>query len=297
MKTKRSLFGFKLGTTALLVALGMAMTALPARATLLFAGVNMGQTLSATNQWALFALSGGITVSDLTAQTPNAVTGNIGVAGGGITLTGQAKVNGNAYIKTGGTLVKSGTANVLGTTFLGTQDALMNQVKADAIAASAQANALADYDDFPNLIYDAIGMWNSTGTVNQNTDLSLSDGTGGGGHFVLHLTDFVLSGGATFTLIGTAATTYVINVSGKFQLIGGKIALSGGLLPENVLFNVVGSGTNVTMNSAAQFQGVLLANNRNVNISGGATTSGTIIAAKVSISGGSKIAKPTYTSP
>lgn len=297
MKTKNTKTGLSFGKTALLLALGILTAALPARATLLFSGVEMGETIGRTSgiQWAAFAHTGGITIADTTVQTPiPAITGNLGVAASNITISGTTKVSGTAYIKTGGSLRRSGTAFVTGNGGLAVtnagNDTLMNQVKADAISATTQANALANFNvgGFVN--------WGSLTNINQSTDLSVTDG-GSGAHVVLHLTDFILTGGAKLTLTGTAAASYIINISGNFSLLNGKVLLAGGLLPENVLFNVVGAGSSVTLNGGAQYNGFILANDRTVNISGGSKITGTLIAGKVNISGGSKIIKPTYVSP
>ena len=287
----------------LLLSAALLFAAAPARATLLFAGVDLGAA-GRTTQWAMFALSGGITISDTSSQLvtqtvtstdPGGAT--IGAAGGGsITLSGTAKVVGTGYIRSGGVLRKSGAATITG----GIQpqnpvnDALTNQVVTDATAATGQANGLANTET--NISRTVIGSWDSLTTVNQNHSLSLTD-TAGASNCVLHLSDFILSGGATFTLTGSADTTYVINVSGTFSLLGGKIVLTGGLQPENVLFNITGSGTDVTLSSAAYFRGFLLAPDRKVNLSAASTLEGTLIAGKINVSGASRIKKPTYISP
>jgi hypothetical protein len=292
MKIPSSFLGSSFAKSLLLLALGLLAT-LPAQATLLFSGVDLGAA-GRTSQWAAFALSGGITDTDTTSQVPNpSVTGNIGAAGtGGVTLSGSATIAGDAYVKTGSVLRKSGAATVAGTVIQSApNDTFLNTVVANANSAAAQANALAN-----NSAGITYGGWNSLTTVNQNTSLSLTDTTPGA-HVVLHLTDFVLTGGATFTLTGTASTTYVINVSNSFSLLGGKVLLAGGLTPENVLFNIVGSGADVSLTSAAQFNGFILATGRTVNLSGVSALNGTVIANKVNISGGSKVTQPTYTSP
>lgn len=304
MKTTTSIFRSGFGRAAFALAFGLLMAATPAHATLLFGGVDLGAA-GRTSEWAIFALTGGITVTDTTAVSfiNPTVRGNIGVAGNSITLSGTTKVSGSAYIKTGGTLRRSGTAQINGSGNAGVPnglyyqggiyDTLANTAKNDALAASAQANALA------NNASPAIAQrdnWNSLTTINQNNNPSITDLIGGS-HISLHLTDFVIYGGGTFTLSGTAATTYVITVTNKFSLVGGSVVLAGGLLPENVLFNVLGAGLDVSLASAAQFGGVLLAPSRTVNLTAASTVAGTLVAGKVNISGGSKVLKPVYVSP
>src|SRR6185295_15549545 len=79
---------------------------------------------------------------------------------------------------------------------------------------------------------------------------------------VLSLRDFQLAGHSTFTLQGTATTTFIINVSGQFSLLkNARIVLSGGVQWNDVLFNVRGSGT-VSISGDASLQGILMANGR-----------------------------------
>src|SRR6202012_1077875 len=88
------------------------------------------------------------------------------------------------------------------------------------------------------------------------------------GKVVLNLQDFVLTGG-TFTLQGTATTTFIINVSRNFSIDNASVVLSGGLLASHVLFNVKGSGSQVSIDQNTKLSGVLLAYNRKVDVAGG----------------------------
>ncbi len=109
----------------------------------------------------------------------------------------------------------------------------------------------------------------------------------GGGHIVLNLTDFVRTNG-TFTLQGTAATTYIVNVSRNFSLNNSSVILSGGLLASHVLFNVVGSGGQVSLNQGTQMSGTLLAMARKVDLSGGKVF-GRVLADQVVITSGGQV--------
>jgi hypothetical protein len=305
MNTHRSNFGSFLRQTALVLALTLVGT-LSAQATLLFTGVDL-KTAGRTTQWAIFALSGGITITDTTVTTfdpalyPNgpftgnpSVRGDVGVSGGNISLSGTTKVQGTAYVKTGGLLRKSGNAQINGNGGLaiqsGSNDTVMNQVKTDAIAASNDANML------PAGLDGAVTSgFNSPFTVNQNTSLSITGEDNE--NAVLYLTDFILSGNATFTLTGTATSTFVFNITNKFSLLGAKFVLNG-VPSQNILFNVLGTGSDISLASAAEFYGVILATSRTVNLSGAAKImDGTLIAGKVNISGGSRVSHLPLTSP
>ena len=135
------------------------------------------------------------------------------------------------------------------------------------------------------------GNTNPLTNVNTGSNFTIT----GTGHIVINLQNFVLTGG-TFTLEGTAATTFVFNVSKSFALSGGtKIVLANlggvangpdGVQASNVIFNVKGTGPDVAISGSTIFQGILLANNRNVKISGGSVPRGEIIGNKVTLSDG-----------
>ena len=90
-----------------------------------------------------------------------------------------------------------------------------------------------------------------------------------------------------------ANVNYVINISHNMMLsAGAKIVLSGGLKPQNVLFNVDNTGANVTLSGNSKLNGILLARNRTVNLTGGSTVNGSVIASRVTLSGGSQVNHP-----
>ena len=73
---------------------------------------------------------------------------------------------------------------------------------------------------------------------------------------VLTLRNFQLANNATFTLQGTATTTFIINVTQQFSLSGNaRIVLSGGVQWNNVLFNVRGTSSAVSISGNASLQG------------------------------------------
>ena len=320
MKTLQSKYGLKLFKTALALSLALLAMISPARATLLFSGVDLGNA-GRTYDWALFALTGGITIADTAARTfdPNpyptgpspypqtyfgpfsgtpTVRGNIGVAANSITISGTTKVEGTAYIKTGGLLRRSGTASVRGGVVQNAgNDLLMNSVKNDAIAASAQANAL-----MADLAGGSItGTGYSTSVVNSTGGAGFLSAPAGA-HVVLKLSDFVLNGGATLTITGDQYTTYIIDVQSNFSILGGSVVLTGGLLGENVLFNIAGTSPLVSLGAGAQLSGYILAPGRTVNLNGGAsvgssTSSGSIIAGAINISGGGTLSHLPPASP
>ena len=105
-------------------------------------------------------------------------------------------------------------------------------------------------------------------------------------------------GNSTLTLQGSADTTYVINVNRGFSLTdASRIVLSGGLDWNDVLFNVRGPGTAVTVAGNASFQGILLATRRTVQLRDAAVLRGEVIADNWLIQGTAQINHPAVVSP
>ena len=130
---------------------------------------------------------------------------------------------------------------------------------------------------------------------------------------MLHLNDLILSGaGAVLTLSGNnqANVNYVIDVNRYLSLSSGaKVVLTGGLVAQNVLFNVEGAGYSaytydVTLSGGSKIAdapyggsgtlggGVILAPNRTVKLTGASEVKGEVIAKAVSLSGNSRVYNP-----
>lgn len=263
------------------------------------AGINLGNAGQAS-QWSILALTGGVTLADTTGSIGNpTVSGDIGVAhfGSSVTATGNAYLTGTAKIHSGGTLSKSGAATItaqIGGSANPLVDPLLDSTFTPAANAAAQAASLAP-TSFSNLTASGFSLGSSINLGSGSYSLSASAATGG--PIVLNLSSFTLGSGAEFTLIGTAHMAYIINVSGAFSLTNGKVLLSGGIDPGDVLFNITGTGSTVALSSSSQFNGLLLAPSRAASLSSGAKFNGTLIAGSVSVAGGAKVTKPVYVSP
>lgn len=122
--------------------------------------------------------------------------------------------------------------------------------------------------------------------------------TGGAGETVtLNLQNFILRGNSTFTLEGTATSSFVINVSRKFSLAdAAKITLSGGVQVANIVFNVRGKGS-VSLGGYSYLQGRLVAPSGKVNMRGHAIVYGWVSAKKLSIKQAAQIIHPPVISP
>lgn len=210
------------------------------------------------------------------------VEGDVALAGSGsATVNGGAQAVGTVYRKTGGTLtLNNGGVVTGGSVQNASTDSFLNQGVMDANNASNAAFALAASAGYPT-------------TINANSSLTLS----GSGTVVLKLTDFMLSSGAALTLQGSATTTFIVNVSKKFSLSNGsRVQLAGGLLWDNVLFNVRGSGTAIVTGGSI-FNGILMANSRTVTVDNSSQVLGEVIANKVKINGSGKVKRPKKVSP
>jgi len=137
-----------------------------------------------------------------------------------------------------------------------------------------------------------------TATAGGPTNITSTTTLGAAGsssNYVFKLTNFSLSGASTLTLDGGSSSSFVFDISGTFALSGAsKVVLEGGLTASNVLFNFTG-GNPISISGGSSLNGIILAasasnyTNSNVQLSGGSSVTGEVIASEVSISGGSKI--------
>jgi hypothetical protein len=73
---------------------------------------------------------------------------------------------------------------------------------------------------------------------------------------------------------------------------GGLNAKANLLTWDDVLFNVVGNGSEVKVSGQSILNGVLMANNRTLDLSAGAIINGEVVANKIKLSGSSVINHP-----
>lgn len=241
-------------------------------------------------RWGAFSLGGGITETDTIDQFTGTtdIFGDVGVAGdGNITMNGSATIHGDLYYRTPGTLTLKGNAMITGVKH--------HDASSDAQLDNGVTEATLTSDDaFSRPV---------TPTYATTTNIQLSGNqnfTISGAPFqtvVLKLQNLTITSG-TLTLAGTITTNFVINVTNQFSLTNhAQIILSGGVTWDNVLFNVRGTGSPVTLDGQSILRGVLMANNRTVSNGGGSLVYGEVIANKVTLSGSAQIQHPAITSP
>jgi hypothetical protein len=178
------------------------------------------------------------------------ILGPVGMAGPG-TIQESAPSNINGLITVGSTV---NTAGVHGwNSGIVVDDTVVGQAVSDANAA---ASYFASLPSTPA----AQAQFPSNGQILQ--DLTV---TGTVGLNVVNLSNFRLDNHATLTLTGPVGTAFVINDSGSFNLHTGNIAVSDGVLPMDVVYNITNPRAAVTTMVPTTAVGILLAPNNNIN--------------------------------
>ena len=232
-------------------------------------------------RWTVFSLGDGHNFSR--AFRHALIDGDLGLAGNGdFLMGGHATINGDVYDRSNGTVLTFQHASITGSIFHN-QDALLDNGVNEAIAASAHAFSLTP--NRPNTSIKLLG--NHAITI-----------TGAPGEtVVLSLKNFILRDNSSFTLQGTATTTFVINVNKKFSLSGNSHIDLAGLQWNQVLFNVVGTGQRVSLGGSSVFNGILMANDRTIKMKGDATAFGELIANRFKLRGSTRVLHPPILSP
>jgi len=226
------------------------------------------------------------TGTKLTANDQSAITGNVGILGG----AGQYSNSGDAFID--GTVFLAGPQSIdpsLAANIVTNADAQLQQARTDALNAASFAAGLA-----PTI---TSGQPLSGDPVSINAGFGHITIAGGAGTNVINLYNLNLTDNDVLTLDAPVGAAFIINITNDFKIngstSGGRIELSGGLTPFNVLYNLVGSGNDVSFTGGsandvpnAQIYGTILAPERSVQFTPG------IVFGEV-ISGGSEL---TFTS-
>ena len=218
---------------------------------------------------------------------PSYVQGNLGFAGTGDFSWSDGTIDGDVYMSTGGTFKMSGPAHfTAGHMVRNNQDPILNAAFSDFNALS---NAAASDPCTTNYSINGTPVTPTTVLTNVNiTNASQSMTIMGapGQKVVISLQNFIMSAG-TFTLQGTATSTFIINVAKSFSLNNAKILLSG-VPPANVLFNIRSSGQQISLNQGTEMSGVLLALGDKVSLSGGKVY-GRVVGDQVNITSGGQV--------
>jgi hypothetical protein len=208
-----------------------------------FISSNLGS--AGPSNFALLTLSG---TTDIALNGPGTTFGNVGISSPGnlqLNSTNNAPVSntaivGNLYL--GNTATVNNPAQVSGSIFTN-QNAFLAQANTDAINASKAFAALPSTAGTPT-------------AINGNTTIN-----GGPGITVANVSGINLGNGQTLTLNGPAGSQFIIN-SPNMVLNSGKINLTGGVTPNDVVFNLTGTGNNLQtsggLNNESVINGIVL---------------------------------------
>ena len=233
------------------------------------------------DRWTLFSLGGGRGFGWATG--PTSIEGDIGLAGlGKFLIAGRAIVSGDIYVPANGHVLVLDPAMVNGSIFPD-QDALLDNGVNEALAAAAAAAGLT-----PNRSNNTIRLHGA-----QNVTITGAPGE----TVVLDLKNFALRGDSSFTLAGTATTNFVINISRRFALRGRSHIDLAGLQWNQVLFNVISNGQRAIIGGSSVFNGILMANNRTIEIRRNSISSGEFIGNRIKLNRSPTVTHPPVLSP
>jgi len=253
--------------------------------------INVG--LSGQN-FTVFAAAGfSSTYTDDTFTGPSFVQGNIGVGPGGKFSWSDGTIDGDVYMDGPGGFTMSGPAHfTAGHGVRYNQHAVLDPAYTDyqnlsdaACGETPTSNYTATYTSTgaPAPMFSLSGS-SSVNITNDSKSLTITGGPGQ--KIVLSLQNFVMSAG-TFTLQGTATTTFIINIANQFSLNNAKILLVG-VPPSNVLFNIRSKNIQISLNQGTEMSGILLALGNKVSLSGGKVF-GRVIGGQVNITSGGQV--------
>jgi len=242
------------------------------------------------------------TYTNDTFTGPSFVQGNIGIGPNGTFSWSDGTIDGDVYMDGSGGFTMSGPAHftaghmVKYNQHAGLSSAFTDYQNLSSAAASDPCTNNYTVNGTPTIL-------TNVNITNVSQSMSLAPIGSPNQKIVLNLSNFTMSSG-TFTLEGTATTTYIINVAKNFSLNNAKILLADlsgniynganpsstytGVMPSNVLFNIRSSGIQVSLNQGTQMSGILLALNDKIDLSGGKVY-GRALGGQVNITSGGQV--------
>ena len=221
---------------------------------------------------AVFQLGGG--KADVTGSA-GGINGDVCIGpNGGLNVTGSQFVTGTIHLAPGATLNKSGTG-VIGPV-LQNQD--LSARITDTLAAATDFAALPCTQSF--------ARWGASTVV-----------VGAGGQNVICVGDVALHSGQVVTLSGGANDTFIVNVTGRFELSSAGKIVASGVPPSAIVYNVIGGGRQVQLSGAdggvaccrTSVDGTVLAVGRTIALAPGLVSGGVIGGQNIGLTGGGSV--------
>lgn len=269
-------------------------------------GNTSGGNTGGHHSWAIFALSGGVTITDpvstyLTDSNSYDVLGNVALGGSGNLTMVASWIKGGVWVTSNSQTVP--TNPIAGAQFYqnpkNVDSAYLTTGVMQATAASNAATSAGSGGSITsNLTFTGLAAIpnGGSGTISLTGTASITPSVLNA-TYVLNVMDLILSGNAAaLTLNGSDQTNYVFNIN-RFMTLSSaaKIVLGGGgITAANVLYNVKSYTTqyDVALSGGAEVRGIILAKDRNVKLTGASKVYGEVIARSVSLSGISKVINP-----
>jgi hypothetical protein len=221
---------------------------------------------------------------------------------GSVSVTGPAGgILGDVCIAPNGSLSMSGDEYVTGTIKLGPGAKFSNSSHGNVVVMN-NVNLSAQIAAANNRASSAAAL-PPTQTFSTLDGKNVTTITGVAGTNVISVNNINLSG-KQIKLTGPVGAKFIVNVTGKMNLTGGgngpQIRAAGGVQPKDILFNIIGSGSDVAFSGGgggtgccqAIVDGTLLAPQRNINLAPGLVNGEVISGKNISIVSGSSVRCP-----
>jgi hypothetical protein len=181
------------------------------------------------------------------------VIGNVGVSGSsGCSFSGSGTITGGLF-ESSATLCSTGNLNS------------NVDVKNFSQIATDASNAVTDFSNMAQntTLTSAGGTGYNSGTNSITGNYTINAATSPTGAFtVIDLASISLTSGQTLTISGNLFSQVVINITGKLSNQSGDILLTGGIRPNDVVFNITGTGDALDIRGATHTsEGIFLSLN------------------------------------
>jgi hypothetical protein len=238
------------------------------------------------NNFALLSLGSSSSSTLLVNINLATVDGVVGIANSGqFQESAPSAVNGQVIV--GSSVNTSGAKGAI-TGGITVNNAQLSTAVQDANNAAAFFKALPQTPSVQS-------QFPSNGQITGNLTI-----TGTPGWNVVDLSSFTLNTSGTLTFSGAPGTEFIVNVDGNFLMQQGKIAASGGIGADDIVFNVTDAGASVKTMVPTTGLGIILAPDNAINSLDSSTFTGEIIGGydqTITLMSGTHLIQPSPGSP